>query len=304
MDGNTKWVNMHAWDPPYKGAESHGLYTSSILSDGKLIVDSDRLFALDAATGKLVWQNPTGGAGPASLRALALGKEPLVVTPMSIHRSRDGKPLYLDDKKYYFGCFGTPVMADGRIFRLFGRNDSYPGTTVLDSIRLPASPAEPFKAELTKGIALDANRYPRWFGGWYTASPLYHEGLLYCLSEDGVLFVVDADKQEVVYQKLLDLDLKMDHTGNPCRGGACASPALAGKYIYIFGNHGACIVLEPGRTFRQVARNRVENATAAMHPFYGYGSYPEITASCPVFEGKRLYYRALDNLYCIEENGR
>jgi hypothetical protein len=145
---------------------------------------------------------------------------------------------------------------------------------------------------------INCNQFPRWYGGWTTASPLFHEGLVYCLSEDGVLSVVDAEKQTIVYQKLLDLDLDMSTINWPIRGGACTSPALAGKYIYIFGDRGAGVVLEPGRTFKQVARNRLENVHVIAPPWCGY---PEESASCPAFEGKRLYFRALENLYCIEE---
>ena len=74
-----------------------------------------------------------------------------------------------------------------------------------------------------------------------------------------------------------------------------ASPALAGKYLYLFGNQGACLVIEPGRMYRQVAKNRVECVSPMS------GNCQEIMESCPVFEGKRLYYRGIENLYCIEE---
>ena len=301
LEGNRQWIHMHAWNPPYAGAESHGMYNSPVLLDGKLLIHSDRLFALDPKTGNVLWQNAnTTAANPvtaASLLALTIDKEPLVVVPCNIFRARDGKTLSTFKGHSYYGCIGTPIIAEGKIFRLFMRWDA-PGTTMLDMIRLPSSPAEPFNAELLKGVLIDANRFPRWYGGWTCASPLYHEGLVYCLSEDGVLSVVDVEKQAVLYQKLLDLDLEMQHINWPSRGGACASPALAGKSIYLFGDRGTCIVMEPGRTFRPVARNRVENTHVIAPPWCGY---PEQTASCPVFEGKRLYYRALENLYCIEE---
>ena len=290
LDGNMQWVAMHAWDPPYKGTESHGLYASSVLLDGNLFVTSDRTFALDAKTGKPVWQNVAAdGSACGSLVALTLGKEPILATPVTLYRARDGKPLFSDKKPYYYGCFATPVVADGKIFRLFGRGGT-PGTTVTDRIRLPGSSTEPFNPELMKGMAIDTTRFPRWCD-WYMASSLYHEGLLYCLNVDGVLSVVDTEKQEVIYQKLLDLDLSMDHVGNASRGGACSSPTLAGKHIYFFGHRGTCVVIEPGRSFRSVARNRID----------GGAGDTDIIASCPVFEKNRLYYRGTSNLYCIEE---
>jgi len=300
LDGNRQWIRKHEMVPPYNGRESHGMYSSPLLLDGKLIVYSDRIFALDAATGKLLWQKPAendpnekdnfeGEGGCYSPLGLTMGNEKLLVTAPNIYRVRDGKLLSFFKLTNFAGCIATPVIGDGKIFRIWTTQAGMSGITMVETIRLPASPDEPFKAEFVKGIRVDANRFPRWYCGWYTASPIYYEGLVYCLSEDGVLSVVDPQKQEVVYQKMLDLDLEMTQ-GGMVRGGACSSLALAGKYIYVSGNHGACVVIEPGREFRQVARNRVEN-----------GVYPDVSASCPVFEGKRLYFRTAGALYCIEE---
>ncbi|HXU20735.1 MAG TPA: hypothetical protein VN788_09160, partial [Verrucomicrobiae bacterium] len=97
------------------------------------------------------------------------------------------------------------------------------------------------------------------------------------------------DKGEIVYQKLLDADVYTTF-----RGGMGSSPTLAGKYIYLFGNQGVTLVIEPGRTYKQVARNRVESCSPTSHG-------QETMESCPVFEGNRLYYRGSENLYCIEE---
>ncbi len=289
LDGNRKWLYMH----PGKPAGDHGDFSSSALVGGKLVSLSDRIFAVDCDTGKLAWTNAEGSTC-ASIVGTTLENEPLVVTPPNIYRARDGKLLSSFGLKNFGACIGTPAIGDGNIFRVWTTYTENPGKTKLEIIRLPASTAEPFKSELLKGVVIDANQFHRWSGGWYAASPLYNEGLVYCLSEDGVLSVVDVQKQEVVYQKLLDLDLEMAHRWSPPgiaqRGGAGSSPALAGKYIYIFGNHGAGVVIEPGRSFRQVARNRIEN-----------GGYPDVYESCPVFEGKRLYYRTAGALYCIEE---
>ena len=282
LSGNMQWVKMHEMCPPYNGQESHGMYSSPVLLDGKLIVNSDRLFALDAKTGNLAWQTNEVWFY-ASLLSVTMDKAPLLVTPSSVIRARDGRTLSF----FEMSSTPSPVIGDGRIFR-FGA----------DTIRLPASPVEPFRAELEKSVVVDARWFPKWYCGSYSASPLYHEGLLYAISEDGVLSVMDTEKREVLYQRLLDLDLEMSHgwAAGPARGGACSSPALAGKYIYFFGNRGTCVVIKPGRTFQQVARNRLETPQAAMTDW----GHPEQTISCPVFEGKRLYIRALENLHCIE----
>ena len=100
-------------------------------------------------------------------------------------------------------------------------------------------------------------------------------------------------KGEVLYQRHLDLDIFMPYNGTPLQGGASSSPTLAGKYIYIWGNQGTCLVMEPGRVFKQVARNRIENFPATWPP------HQEATTTEPVFEGKRMYYRGEFTLYCI-----
>jgi hypothetical protein len=107
-----------------------------------------------------------------------------------------------------------------------------------------------------------------------------------------VLSIADVEKGEVVYQQLLDADLLMHHGYGAGRGGMCASPTLAGKYIYLFGNQGTCLVIEPGRSFKLVARNRLENVV---------NGHQDIMVSSPVFEGKRMYFRTDGYVYCIED---
>jgi hypothetical protein len=91
----------------------------------------------------------------------------------------------------------------------------------------------------------------------------------------------------------------MHHNLPPARGGAGSSITLAGNYIYVFGNAGTCLVLEPGRAYKEIARNRIENGLVRS-PGYSY-EHQETLASCPVFEGKRMYLAAESTLYCIGE---
>jgi hypothetical protein len=124
-----------------------------------------------------------------------------------------------------------------------------------------------------------------------------YQGLAYSVSVDGILTVIDAAKGEVVYQKILDLSPLMNHSGSGIiRAGCCSSPTLGGKNIYVWDDQGSTVVIEPGRVFKQLARNRVELV------FYTWGpARNEGTTSNPVFSGNRLYYRGEANLYCIGE---
>ncbi len=299
LQGNRKWIYLH---PIMKDVE-HGQNSSPVIIGDKVILHDEQTVALDTATGRVVWEMPreewagigtSGSYGKrylwghgyffsSSLIGATLGKEPLLVTLLDVVRARDGKVLTNMAPTL---AIQTPVVHDGVVYRI---SNGKSGDQSLDIIRLPAGPDEPFVIQPEKPINIPSTNFPLWSNSCSSGSPLYHDGLLYSVNDDGVLSVIDTAKRELVYQKLLDADLWNYHAYNPGRGGFAASPALAGKYIYLFGNRGTCLVIEPGREYRQVAKNRLAN-------------YPtETTVSCPTFDGNRLYYRSLTYLYCIEE---
>ncbi len=147
--------------------------------------------------------------------------------------------------------------------------------------------------------------------GFQTASPLYHDGLLYCLGNFGKLNVLDTtrtwNKDVLVYGTFPPFDFR-----NPCSRkttgvGIGASPALAGKYIYMIDSGNCTIVMEPGRTYKEVARNtivqtvpeQVSNTGGTRN--YWSGPHQEQTEASPIFDGSRIYIRGEQFLYCIGE---
>ena len=164
---------------------------------------------------------------------------------------------------------------------------------------LPANLSAPFDLKRLARIDIDVSRYPRTMDARYLSSPVYHEGLVYGMNSDGVLSVVDVEKKQVVYQKMLDLDWMI--VNGPGRGGVGASLALAGKYIYLFGNQGTCLVIRPGRKYDPVAKNVIEQISS-LEASPSRGRLEQMI-SCPVAEGTRLYIRQTDRLYCIETEG-
>jgi hypothetical protein len=114
----------------------------------------------------------------------------------------------------------------------------------------------------------------------------------------GVLTVVDLRENKIVYQKYLDLN-QFENCGDAAARGIAPSPALAGKYIYIMSNFGTCLVIKPGRTYEQVAKNRIEDWVSV--PNEGWRDHVQKTVASPIFDGKCMYYRAERNLYCIGE---
>jgi hypothetical protein len=131
------------------------------------------------------------------------------------------------------------------------------------------------------------------------ASPLVHEGLLYIATTMGAWQVFDAKTLELMYEKSLS-DLRLREDGSRFKPGICASPAVAGGKIFLFDNSGIGLVLQPGREYKALARNVIEN----MQPTWqgkDWMMQQEQFVVSPLFVGNRMYLRGLDYLYCIGE---
>jgi outer membrane protein assembly factor BamB len=292
LEGNRKWVTVLQFK-----TEEHGAAGSPLLIDGKIVVfyihwtpSMPTIAAgIDAKTGAVAWNynKEVRISYHCSPVKLMLNGEPCFATPAWIGKAKDGTILY--DR----GGFGSEptvisssVVHENHVISFID--------TGLDLVTMT-----PKGAGATRKVPIPVGQFPHWYGAWKISSPLYHDGLIYCVSDDGVLSVVDFKEGKIVYQKFLDLGLYMHHNLYSSRGGAASSVTLAGKNIYIFGNAGVGLVIQPGREYKQVARNRIENFLQSSTS-HGYG-HQETMGSCPVFEGKRMYLMAESTLYCIGE---
>lgn len=297
LDGERLWIALRNSD-----AQEHGHTTSPLLVDGKLILFLDTLIALDAATGRELWNVPTrkpndsrtynGFHGTPSV--LDLGGERVIATPNGIvFRAADGRELYNDFWKFGGGPqqYPSAVTEETTVFKVenMGR---------VIATQFPPRLAEPFKPEQRWDLPLKyESSYPVFYRGEYCASPLVHEGYMYCVNIDGLLSVVDLKTRKLAYQKVLDVDLLMTHNFQAGRGGLGSSPAMAGGKLYIFGNQGSALVLEPGPTFKVLARNRIEGVTSPGH----YAEHQECAIANPWFDGARIYLRVEDRIHCMGE---
>jgi outer membrane protein assembly factor BamB len=290
LDGGRRWIRLDSLP-----AVEHGFSSSPQLVDGKVIVYMRDVFAFDAATGALAWRIPLvgheganpGGAFHGTHARADVGGVPLVVMGNgTIVRASDGHVLW---KHPEMGnqAISSPVVDGGRLF------ETSTGSMKFFIHDLPAAADEPFKPA-TRIVSVATTAFPHYYMPWHMASPLVHEGLAYLLNNSGVLTVVDVAEGKVVYQKMLDLDGFQTANEGPARGIGI-SPALGGKYLYLMGNSGTTLVLEPGRTYKQVARNRIENLASVGH----WGERQERFVANPVFDGDRLYIRGEANLYAI-----
>jgi len=250
LEGNRKWARIvekptHGW----------GHSASPVLVGGRLIVHFNTMFGLDPATGAEVWQTSVPMAWGTSVPA-KVGDVDVVVAPAGfIVRVTDGKVLA---QNLYRLDYCAPIVNEGVAYFI-----QIPGANRLAgrAFQLPSEPADRLECK-----SLWNGRDERFY-----ASPVYHEGLIYAVNQLDYLVVIDAANGAVVYEQKLNLG-----------GTHYPSLAVAGNFIFVSSDSGKTVVLEPGREYKEIARNTLE-------PF----------RSCPVFVGTRLYIRTEKNLYCI-----
>jgi outer membrane protein assembly factor BamB len=291
LDGHRKWIRA---DP--LAAVEHGFSSSPILVDGKVIVFMRDLFAFDAKTGNQVWRVPVvahQGANPGGYfhgtpTHARIGGTPVIVLGNgTVIRAGDGKAL-CNNPEMGTQSISSPVIHGGQVFL----TTTHSAKVLIQT--LPATAGEQLKLP-TQSVSVATPAFPHYYLPWHMASPLIHEGLAYFLNNAGVLTVVDLKENKVAYQKMLDLDGFQTSNEGASRGIGI-SPTLAGKYVFLLGNNGAAIVMEPGRAYKQVAKNKIENVVSIGH----WGERQERFVSNPIFDGNRLYIRGEGHLYAIQ----
>jgi len=105
------------------------------------------------------------------------------------------------------------------------------------------------------------------------SSPLFVDGLLYTANEKGMVYCLDAETGELVWDE------------KKLGGLFMPSPIYADGKLYFFAEEGKCHVLAPGRQFKLLATNTLAG---------------EIMAS-PAVAGKSLIVRTKEGVYRIEE---
>jgi outer membrane protein assembly factor BamB len=250
LDGNRQWLQLieHSTAPYGHGA-------SPLLVGDKLLIHYADLAALNTKDGSEAWRVklPPNHGTPIHAR---IGDSDVAIHPNGLLvRVADG--AVLADK---LGSTGpnSPLLQDGIIY--FIRPEAR-------AVKVPTDLAAPLKPEILWKARLTGSGY--WF-----ASPILHDGLIYGCNAMGILSVVEAKTGQLVYEKRLPFGA----------GQVYPSITLAGGLLFISSDEGVTLVLEPGREYKELARNTLE-------PF----------RSTPVFQGKRMYVRCKEHLYCIGE---
>lgn len=251
LEGNRLWLKLIEHPT---AAAGHG--ASPVLVEDKLLVHFTDLVALHTNDGSEAWRLKIPPSHGTSMHA-RLGDVDVAFHPQGyVIRVSDGAILAKN-----LGATGpnSPLVQDGKIFYVTGQVRGY---------ALPDSADIPEKwIPLLKGPNLKGG------GRWYS-SPILHDGLLYALNGSSILYVIDANTGKLVYDQRLEFD----------GGESYASLTIAGSHLYASSDNGTTLVLEPGREYKEVARNSLETFR-----------------SSPIFEGRRMYLRTTKGLWCIGE---
>ena len=251
IDGKRLWARevqqpVHKW----------GYSASPVLGGGNLIVHLIDLIALDPETGKEVWRQATKVTFGSAVVTQVEGTDIVITASGDVFNARDGSTLAEGIGKLEYA---TPVVQDGIVYFIEKK---------ATAVRLPKSLDKPFEEIWVSRIQ----------GSRHYASSVIHNGLIYAVSREEKFSILDAATGELLHERNLDLG-----SGS---NSAYPSITLAGDKLFVSSESGTTVILEPGRTYKEIARNEIGQFRGS-----------------PVFAGKHLFVRAFDYLYCFGTSG-
>ncbi len=260
LDGNIVWNERLASFQSIHGyAASPCIYKSAVIVpvDGK---GHKWLCALHRKTGKVIWRVERAGDNPSYGSPMVVhvaGKDQLLIIGPNNTRSYDP-----DSGRLLWECRGpadydaaTVAFNEEMIFSTGG----YPQRNLLA-----------IRADGTGDVTAT---HVAWQGGkkaGYVPSPLYHDGLLFAVSDVGLLRCYDAASGDVKWEENLRVPFY-------------SSPVLVGRNIYLFDRQGKGYVFAAADKFELVAENTL----------------PSGVFSTPVISKGRIYLRTLGDFYCL-----
>jgi hypothetical protein len=289
LEGRRQWITRVKTDELTYGS-------SPVLADGVLVVFLKALFGLDAKTGKLIWEQRKVRYNVAALLGATVAGKPVVVTQRGdLVRPSDGEILFRPRDSTASGDTGwaPPVVLGDRLYQ-----PKY-GVTSLSIWDLGQARPDSWEPGLAKRIQLPSEvsrgAGGKWIDRWTAGSPLIWEGRVYLIDIYQTLYVVDLATGKMLYRQELDLDGLTHYNAV----AVAASATLAGKHIYLSDNQGTTLVLEPGPSFKVVARNRIATQLPRVWPI---PAQETLTYAPPLADEGRLYLRGEAYLYCVGEN--
>jgi len=252
LDGKRQWARIVG-----RPSNGWGHSASPVMADGVLIVHlASSVYGLDPKTGETLWTT-TSGQFWGTPFPFIIGKRTwaILTTGGVVIRARDGKVLA---KGVGAMPWSSPVAKDGILY--------IADTKGAFAYRIPDSAQEPITFEKLWTVPIKRDRY--------YSSPIIHEGLLYNVTQKGVMTVLDASDGSTVYTHSFRLG-----------GTFFPSVTLAGAFLFVSSDQGKTVLFHPGREYREVGMNKLDPFRTNL-----------------VFEDTRIYLRTVKNLYCLGQN--
>jgi len=248
-----------------------GPASSPILYDGKLYISFDGydvqyVVALDAATGETVWKrdreidygtdNGDRMKAYCTAQIIEVNGRPQLVYPSAMatvaYDPKSGETLWT---AYHDGMNASarPIYARGLVFLTNGMG-------AMVAVR-PDGQGDVTGTHIEWSDHKSVSK---------KASPIVVDGLLYMLSDDGIVSCRDAKTGEIHWQKRV---LKE----------SAASPIYAGGHLYFFSMDGEILTLKPGTDYTQVAKTKLGDGFMAS----------------PAVVGDTMILRSKSELLCI-----
>ena len=276
MNGKPLWnqnigVVDNGWffDPTYQWGHS----SSPIIHDGKVIVQADGqknsfIAAYDVKTGRQVWKTdrtdeistwgtPTVFSGE--------GKTHIVTNGTTV-RAYDPVTGTLNWKLGPNSevTVGTPVVGDGHVYITGG----YPPVRPIYAVKASASGDISLPKDTTSSDVVAWSNT----AGTYIPTPLYYEGILYTLNNEGILTAYDAKTGTRHYRARV--------AGG---GSFAASPIAADGRLYFANEDGDVIVARAGTKYEEIGKNAMK----------------EVIMSTPAISDGAMIIRTLGHVYGI-----
>jgi outer membrane protein assembly factor BamB len=265
MDGNVQWKRS---DLPYENV--YGAVVSPVVSDGVLVLVSDTpeapyLTAIDATTGKRLWSRERDNRG---FGFNGVNRTPLI-------REVNGRQLIFVWGSRYLRVYDLLSGEEIRQRKLRlgtadkvaspvsdGRNIYLAGTKKTAALNMEALAAGEESLVWTSETLVGPN----------CASPVLANGLLFMISDWGVLTCLDAHSGEKLWEEEL-------------MGEFYSSPVALGNHLYVSSTAGVTTVVAAERTYRLLGRAQLPE---------------KILASFAATSGD-LLVRTASHLYCLRQ---
>jgi len=244
-----------------KPATEYGRATSPVLAGGKLLITLSHLLALDPKTGRQVWENEDVPEMYGSPVAAKIGGVEVLVMP-------SGQVVRISDGTILAAGpgglkFASPIIQDGTVYLI---------QTGSSAQQLSAASPDKWEAKQLWEQELE---------GTFYASAVCDNGLIYAVANECIFSILDATDGKILATQSFDFP----NVNPDAEINMYPSLTLAGNFLFVFNDQGDALVLEPGRQYKELKRN---------HLGEGHGS-------APAFDGRHIYIRSGESLYCVGE---